>query len=318
MRWLFALLWLAAMPLATAASGTPPADLAAWLNQVAQAAQRLNYTGTYVYQHSNNIEVSRVAHRADGAGEITRIEALSGSPHVFVHINDEVYYYVPEGDHVKVEKHRQHRFFPALLPVPASAIAERYALKPVGRANVAGRESVGVMLEPRDEYRYGYILWADAATGLLLKAVTLDASNQPAGQFMFTQVDIGNAPEREQLKSGFAGKKAVGVPSREMPIGVEGWKVKQLPAGFTKVMETRRMLPGKKTPVVHQVYTDSLATVSLFIEPYASVENPMRGLASQGLMSIYARPLGEYQVTVLGEVPPVTVMQLANSLVRGN
>lgn len=315
MRWLLVWLWLAAMPLASAAEGAYPEDLTAWLNQVASAAKQLNYTGTFVYQHGSTVEVSRVAHRADSSGEMVKIDMLSGPSHTFVSINDEVFCYIPDGDRVKVEKRGHHKFFPALLPVPATPVADRYNLKPLGYAYVAGRNCVGVLLEPKDEYRFGYVLWADAVTGLLLKAVPLDANNKPSGQFAFTQVSIGTAPQRNKFESGFADKKTVHVATEDT-YGLTDWRVKELPAGFVKVMEGRRKLSGKKDPVVQLVYSDGLATVSLFIEPYANVKKPMHGLSSQGLMNVYARPVGEYQVTALGEVPPNTVMQMANSLGR--
>lgn len=315
MRWWLIWLWMAAMPLASAAQGAYPEDLTAWLNQVASAAKRLNYTGTFVYQHGSTIDVSRVSHRVDGSGEMAKIDMLSGPSHAFVSINDEVFCYIPDGDRVKVEKRGHHKFFPALLPVPATQIAERYQLKPMGYANIAGRNCVGVLLDPKDEYRFGYVLWADATTGLLLKAVPLDANNKPSGQFAFTQVSIGTAPQRNKFESGFADKKTVHVETTDT-YGLTEWRVKDLPAGFTKVMEGRRKLIGKKDPVVQLVYSDGLATVSLFIEPYASVKNPMHGLSSRGLMNVYARPVGQHQVTALGEVPSATVMQMANSVER--
>jgi Negative regulator of sigma E activity len=94
------------------------------------------------------------------------------------------------------------------LPVPATSIAAHYTFKSLGRGTVAGRECLAVALEPKDDYRYGYQLCADTATGLLLKAVPLDANNQPSGQFVFTQVEIGAAPERSYFKSAYAGKKS--------------------------------------------------------------------------------------------------------------
>lgn len=314
MRWWLIWLWLAAMPLANAAGSAYPGDLVAWLNQVAAAAEKLNYTGTFVYQHGSTVEVSKVSHRVDNGVEMSKIDVLSGPPHAYVSVNDEVVCYIPDGDRVKVEKRHRHKFFPALLPVPASALAEQYSLKPLGHAKVAGHDCVGVMLVPKDEYRYGYILWADAATGLLMKAQPLDADSKPTGQFAFTQVSIGGAP-REAFSSGFDDKKTVQVASEDT-YGLTDWRVKQLPAGFAKVMEARRMLPGKKTPVVQLVYSDGLATVSLFIEPYANLVNPMRGLSTRSLLNVYARPVGKYQVTALGEVPSETVIQMADSLVK--
>ena len=306
--------WLALIAPAHAAGNMTASQWSDWLNRVAQAAEQLNYSGTFVYQHGSNVDVSRVAHRADGSDEMGKIEVLSGSPHEYVSINDQVFCYVPDGERVKVEQRKHYKFFPALLPVPATSIAAHYTFKSLGRGTVAGRECLAVALEPKDDYRYGYQLCADTATGLLLKAVPLDANNQPSGQFVFTQVEIGAAPERSYFKSAYAGKKIVNAIQPAANMLQPDWSVRQLPAGFSKVMEANRLLPGKKTPVRQLVYSDGLATVSLFIEPYAKVENPMRGLSSQGLVNVYARQLGKYQITVLGEVPPNTVMQMADSL----
>ncbi|GBL46127.1 hypothetical protein SFMTTN_1939 [Sulfuriferula multivorans] len=42
----------------------------------------------------------------------------------------------------------------------------------------------------------------------------------------------------------------------------------------------------------------------------------MRGLSTRSLLNVYARPVGKYQVTALGEVPSETVIQMADSLVK--
>lgn len=296
------------------AAGEPSINLDAWLNQVAQAAQHLNYDGIVVYQNSDDVEISHIAHRIDHAGELIRQDALSGSPHSFMRLNEGVYCYIPEGNQVKIERHQHHRFFPEILPIPATPLAALYVMKMLGHSEVAEHDSIGVSLAPRDAYRYGYLLWADSQSNLLLKLIKLDAHQQPAEQFAFTQVNIGAAPNREQFQSGFADKKPIIVPSRESP-AADNWHVGALPPGFHKITQTQLALPDKPQNVVHLVYTDGLATVSLFIEPLAQLGAHLpRGLSSHGMMSLYAHPLGAYQVTALGEVPPATLIMIADSL----
>jgi sigma-E factor negative regulatory protein RseB len=309
------LVWVVFASLPTSAANLEnPSNLNAWLSHVAKATQQLNYEGTYIYQHDDSVEISHIAHRKDNSEEFAKLDALSGPPHTFVRVNDAVYCYIPEGNQVKVERHQYHKFFPSMLPLPTTPITLLYTLKSLGRAHIADHDSFGVSLTPRDDYRYGYSVWADMATGLLLKLVKFDADQQMSGQFTFTQVDIGEAPDRKQFQSGVVGKKSVAIPDREVQVQTH-WRISKLPDGFYLVMETQRDLPGKTQSVIHQVYTDGLATVSLFIEPLSQLgSNPPRGLSSHGMMSLYARPVGAYQVTALGEVPPATIMMMADNL----
>ena len=313
MRGWLILAMLVSLP-AWAGSNDAAPDLDNWLNQVAIAAQRLNYDGTVIYQYNDAVEIFHIAHRMDSNGELIRQDALSGSPRSYLRLNDGVYCYIPQGNLVKVERHQHHQFFPEILPIPATPLDTLYILKAIGRSQVADRNSLGVSLTPRDAYRYGYVLWADNETGLLLKLIKLDAHQQPVEQFVFTQIDIGNAPKLEQFQATFADKKPVAVPSRESDISSH-WHVGFLPPGFHLITQTLLELPNKPRKVLHLVYTDGLATVSLFIEPLEQLgKSPPHGLSSHGMMSIYARPIGNYQVTALGEVPPATLILIADSL----
>lgn len=309
------LVWVTFLSLpAWAANSENPSNLNAWLTHVAKATQQLNYEGTYVYQHQDSMEITHIAHRKDNADEFSKLDALSGPPHTYVRVNDAVYCYIPEGNQVKIERRQYHKFFPAIFPVPANALSALYTLKPLGRTTIAERDSFGISLIPRDDYRYGYAAWADMNTGLLLKWVKYDAKDHIAAQFTFTQIAIGRAPDRKQLQSGYSGKKSVTLPSKEVPVQTR-WRINGLPDGFYLATETQREVPGKPQNVIHQVYTDGLATVSLFIEPLAQLgSNPPHGISSQGMMSMYARPVGAYQITALGEVPPATVMLMADNL----
>ena len=79
-------------------------------------------------------------------------------------------------------------------------------------------------------------------------------------------------------------------------------------------MEVKRMISGKPAPISHIVYSDGLAAVSIFIEPLAPRAKSLNGLSKRGALNIYTKPVDEYQVTVLGEAPPMTVMQIGNSV----
>lgn len=306
---LLILMFLPGFALAEKAGG----DASAWLQKMASAAHRINYSGTFVYRHDGYMETSRIVHISDASGEHEKLEVLDGPPREIIRDNDEVVCYKLENKAVIVERRKAHKSFPALLPEQLSGIGEIYAIKLGGMERVAGYDCQNVMLEPRDIYRYGHRLCADSASGLLLKASTLNEKNEVVDQFFFTQASIGGDIDPEQLKSKYAVKQAVSLQAREAQAD-PGWVVKSPPAGFKKIMALKRAFPGKKFPTNHMVFSDQLAAVSIFIEPLAGILKPVSGLSSQGAINVYTRPVGEYQVTVLGEVPAATVTQIGNSV----
>ncbi len=291
-----------------------PAGYAAWIDSVAKATRQMDYQGVFVYQHQNGIEISHISHRFDRQGEIARLDALSGAPRSYLRVDDAVYCYISSAHRVTVEHRPHHPFFPDILPYPAAQLGDFYEMRSLGHAEIAAHDSTGVSLIPRDGYRYGYALWADSTSHILLRLIKLDAHQQASAQFSFTQIDIGHAPSRSEFQNGFKDKKQINLPEHEIPTR-SNWRVPSLPPGFHKLTETQMNIPGNQQHITHLVYSDGLATVSLFIEPHVPAgEPPQHGLAERGAMMLYTRPLDNHQVTALGEVPPATLMMMSDNL----
>lgn len=308
---------LAIAPLAAQAAEPQGGDAMGWLQRIATAARTLNYSGTFIYEHGGRAETSRIVHFVDAAGnEMERLESLDGPPREVIRNNDEVKCYLSDSRTVKIEKRRPGKAFPSLLPQQLSSVAENYTVRLGGQERVAGLDCQVLVLEPRDGLRYGHRLWADAATGLLVKAVMVNDKGQPVEQFKFTQLSIGASIDRDMLKSKAAaagGEWREERPSQSVE-GESGWSIGNQPSGFKKVMEMRRDLPGKGAPVTHIVISDGLVAISVFIEPMPRGDKVVRGLSSQGAINVFTRPVGDHLVTVLGEAPPATVVQIANSV----
>lgn len=296
------------------AAAEPSGDEAtAWLQKISSAAYRLNYSGTFVYQRGAHMETSSIVHMTDESGEHEKLEVLDGPPREIIRDNDNVICFTPENRGVVVEKRRSQKNFPALLPRQLSGIIENYVVKLGGVERVAGHDCQDVILEPRDVFRYGHRFCAESSSGLLLKATTLNEKNEVVHQFAFTQTLIGGNISAEQLKPKYLKHRRM--QHQAAPAMIEsGWQVKSLPAGFKKIMEQKRTFPGKKFSANHLVFSDDLVAVSVFIEPLAGMEKSVSGLSSQGAINVYTRPVADYQVTALGEVPAMTVLQIANSV----
>jgi sigma-E factor negative regulatory protein RseB len=303
------LLWAAAG--VAQAQATPEA--LDWLRKIYQATEKLSYTGTFVYQQGERTETSRITRRADASGGMERLEVLDGPPREVVRTRDEIRCYLPDSRTVKVDRWREQRAFPALLPAQVSGLTEHYSIAMDETARIAGFDCRAIVLAPRDELRYGYKLWADVRTGMLLKARAFNRAGDTIEQFTFTQLEIGYVP-RERLRARHAARNWRIEQSAVAPANLaeSGWNVRSDLPGFRKVVEIRRMLRDAQ-PVGHVVYSDGLAAVSVFIEPIAGRSEPPRiGLATMGAVNVYTREVADHLVTVVGEAPAASVQRIGN------
>jgi sigma-E factor negative regulatory protein RseB len=303
---------------AQAAAPADPQDGLAWLKQMASASRRLNYTGTFVYRNNRQSETSRIAHFVNAAGgEFERLETLDGPLREVIRTNDQVTCYLPGSRTIIIEQ-RSPRRFPALLPEQLTGVADSYAVHVQGRDRVAGFECQIVVLEPRDKLRYGHQFCAEVKSGLPLRARSLDEKKAPLESFAFTQLAIGGKFSRDLVRSRYAAKTRnwkvdrSALPVAETPADTGWMLVGNLP-GFKKLTELKRSIAGRAVSVAHIVFSDGLAAVSVFIEPLPSAR-VVPQLSHQGAVNIYTRPVADHMVTVLGEAPAATVMQIANSL----
>jgi sigma-E factor negative regulatory protein RseB len=282
----------------------------------------LNYAGTIVYQHRNHVETSRVAHFVNSAGgEFERLETLDGPPREVVRSNDQVVCYLPNIKTVLVEeRNRTARNFPALVPESVQGLSENYQMRLENSDRVAGHDCRWVGLVPRDQLRYGRRFCAEAASGFPLRAQTLNEKGDAVESFAFTQITLGAPFNREQVRSRYADasraqkwkvERSGFNPPQTTPADT-GWVLSHPLAGFRKIMEGKRLI-GSRGTVSQIVYSDGLAAISVFIEP-AHRSPAGQPLSHQGAVNIYTRVHGNNVVTVLGEAPPQTVMQIGNSL----
>ena len=293
-------------------------DGVALLKKMASASRRLNYSGTFVYQHSGQNETSRIVHFVNPAGgEFEKLETLDGPAREVIRTNDQVTCYLPDTKTVLIEK-RSSRRFPALLPEQLSGVADNYVVSVTGMDRVAGYDCRVVLLEPKDKLRYGHQFCAEAGSGLPLRSRTLSEKKQLLEAFAFTELRIGGSFSRDQVKSRYAARSKEwkvdhsALAITDVPADT-GWSLTRQPTGFKKLTELKRSIAGRAGMVSHIVYSDGLAAVSVFIEPLPKAR-PARSLSHQGAVNIYIRPIADHMVTVLGEAPAATVMQIANSL----
>lgn len=306
----------AALLLAMGAAQAQSPETLSWLRKIHEATQRLSYTGTFVYQNGTRSETSRITRYVDRAGDIEKLEVMDGVPREIVRTKDTVRCYLPESRVVKVEKRvdqRAGREFPALIPERIMALARHYDLTLGETRRIAGYDCQAVVLSPKDNLRYGYKLYADVASGMLLRAATVDSEGNQIEQFAFTQLTIGNVT-RDMVKPRHAVRAWRVEEADAEPARLAGWGLAAELPGFHKVTELKRRL-GESRPVGQMVYSDGLAAVSVFIEPLEGRRSAARtGLSSMGAIHIYTREVANHMITVVGEAPALSVQRIADSV----
>lgn len=289
-----------------------------WLERMSRAVHVLNYEGTFIYLHQGRLQTIRIIHGSDDKGERERLFTLDGPSREVTRNNDRVACISSDKPAMTVERHGSKRPFPMSLPAGTDQLEHYYNIALKGRDRVAGLQAVSITVEPRDHLRYGYRIWLDESSALPLRSQLIDSEGRVVEQLMFTGLtvrkDVPPALDEPQAETGDGRWQRQSVSEgNDRPVDT-GWRVTQLPAGFHE--DARRwhvMTPGQ-IPMEHMVFSDGLATVSVFIEGKGQTSGPAIGGSHMGAVNAYSRIVDGHRVTVVGEVPAKTVKLIAESV----
>ena len=301
-----------------------------WLEKMNKALATRNYDGTFFHLSGGRLETMRIVHRVN-AGRVTeRLQSLDGSGREFVRANNELTCYLPDQHTVLVEPRQDQGAFLGSLPQFGASAAVNYRIEALPATHVLGRPVRVIAVSPKDQFRFGYRLWLDEKSAMPLKTQLCDARGQVLEQIFFARLDMReNIPDSDLAPTVRTdGMRWVRqVPSNgAAPAGLSAYRASELPPGFRLTAAGAEILGNAGTPASHLVYSDGLATVSLFIEaqqdPAAgaaaadapSPEPPMHGLARVGSGYAFSTVVQGHQVTAVGEVPALTVEFIAHSV----
>lgn len=289
-----------------------------WLERMSQALRTLNFDGTFVYMHDDQMHAMRIIQSADGRGKAERLVSLTGHRREVIRNADLVTCILPDSKSVVVEPSRPNRGFPMIMPTRLDRLENHYAFEALGEDRVAGRQARKFGIKPRDEFRYGYVLWLDAENHLLLKAHLLNEAGKPVEQFMFTSIEVMDHVPPSLMQPSVSGKEFAwhrqkGNQADSRPEH-SPWRVVKLPEGFNLEVHRKNFLSTSMMPVEHMVFTDGLSSVSVFIEEQSLEHDPIVGRSRMGAVNAYSRVLADHQVTVVGEVPAATVRTIGESI----
>ncbi len=302
---------------ATAAATETQQDAYNWLERMHNAVQQLNYEGTFVYLHNQHMESMKIVHTVENGVERERLVSLNGARREVVRSKGEVICIQPDIKSVLVGKRFGHEGIAKLLPYKPDEISAYYDFRMDGEERVADKNTKIIMVIPKDENRYGHRVSLDVASALPLRSDLLDNTGETVSQIMFTSMMIGDAVHdnslelvtHEELKE-YNWKHQDPMRSMADSDNASRWTFGPLPDGFRLSVHEIRVANSGNGVVEHFVFTDGLATMSVYIEK-AIEEKHFDGGSQMGAIHAYGAQQDGFQITAVGEVPAQTVKKFA-------
>jgi sigma-E factor negative regulatory protein RseB len=312
-----------------AAQASPPAASAVesrsindWLMRMHEASRKRSYIGTFVVSSGGAMSSAKIWHVCEGDQQMERVETLTGAPRSIFRHNDQVVTFMPDHKVVRSEKRESLGMFPQLLQSTDGRIADYYKVKQEGTDRVAGVEADIVLLVPKDGMRFGYRVWTEQKKGLVVKLQTLDTDGKVLEQAAFSELQLDAPVKMDKLLQmmgkveGYRVEKPVLVKTTA---SAEGWVLKAPVAGFKPMSCYKRPVTANPAPgeePLQWIFSDGLASVSIFVEPFDRQRHERESSLSMGATQTITRQLDAYWVTVMGEVPMATLKLFANGLER--
>lgn len=313
---LAALLAACAQAVATDSDPGPQSIIA----HMVEATRTLNYEGTFVYRHENRLETVRVIHAFQSGRVRERLIHLNGTPREVLRDESGVTCIYPDARSVVVERNPPGEMLQPAQDMDVERLAKYYRFALGAKARIAGRDAQEVAIDPRDGYRYGYRLWVDRDSGLLLQSDLVDQGGELLEQILFVTLEVRDEIPDSLLEptigvKGWSWFDESGRSSPEQGLD-EGWSAHWLPPGFEPTTRSVRRLQRVPGPVRYLGFSDGLASVSIYIQEPGMVMEGGGSVASLGAAHAFTVAVEGRQVTVVGEVPAETVERIANSVHR--
>lgn len=294
-----------------------PGDATQLLERMAAAMSQMSYQGTFVYVRGDSVETMRITHVVDESGVRERLYSVDGPQREIIRDKNGVRCVMADGQAFMQNPLVAGSIYPDIPLTGTNADESLYRFTIGGKGRLAGHAARRVNISPLDRYRYGYELWLEESSGLLLKWVLYDNRRQPLAKLMFTELRLGEDVREDELRSSAPPEAFQALdsyqPARTSVRSKSQWQARQLPPGFRLTQHNRVGSEGDSV-YEHLVYSDGLASVSVYIEDPKEEDTATHGLSRIGTANAYSRHVGSKHVTVIGEVPSVTVKAIGEAV----
>lgn len=283
-----------------------------WFDRMQQALRELNFDASFVHVRGQRIEPYRWLHGlTESGGEVEVLAGLNGPEYRALRHNDYVSYYHSVGSPYSMRSDVLNGPLPAGFYQPFERLRAAYNVVSVGGARVMDRPAQHIRIVARDRQRYGYSLWLDRDSGMLLRVATLSVAGDVLEQIQLTSLYIS-----DELLDTLRELEEVPPPpliedhSNRRPVAGD-WTISWLPQGFDLVRSNHHRMAMTGQPADYFLYSDGLAKVSVYISARVDGLNPVQ---IEGAESLFAADYGNIRVTVVGGLPVETMQRIAQSV----
>jgi sigma-E factor negative regulatory protein RseB len=285
------------------------------LNAMRQAMRDRTYRGIVSYTKDNQIDNMEVIHAVVDGVERERVVSLNGPMREVVRKGKIVQCYLPDAKSVVIDSQPTGKSSFVDLPDDFYRLTGLYSFIAGRHDRIAQRDALEINVVPLDDLRYARRIWIDTESKLPLKLELLGEDEAVLEQMSFSSLLFPDSvPPSELEPSSNPDSQSVRQSQNEsLPIDSLHWTLQNVPTGFRIVSFTRMTQTPQNRPIDHLLLSDGLASISIYfdqVEGQLVVAHPSQA----GAINSYARNIGNYLVTTMGEAPPKTVQAIANGL----
>ena len=287
------------------------------LLEMANAVHNRNFDASFVVVKGKSMEPYRWVHAKQGETELEHLSLLNGAGLEMIRVNDQVTYFEPQSEPYSLKTDSIAGPIPEVLFKDIQRLSEHYDFVLGGKGRIAGRAAQLVRIESKDEHKYNYWIWLDMESALLLKAAYVNHQGEALEQLQLTHISVTEQPSPmllEVLNRNFP----TPLPESELE-GVDSsstnWKISWLPAGFELLKSDRHKLDLNNELTDYYLYSDGFVEVSVFIQRPLPGKR-LSGALTSGATTVYVHNGGNFDVSVVGNVPSLTAKAIAESVTR--
>ncbi|KDC51766.1 MucB/RseB C-terminal domain-containing protein [Pseudoalteromonas fuliginea] len=292
----------------------PAKDL---LLKMANAVHNRNFDASFVVVKGKTMEPYRWIHAKQGDTELEHLSLLNGAGLEMVRVNNQVTYFEPQSEPYSLKTDSIAGPIPEVLFKDIERLSAHYDFVMGGKGRIAGRAAQLVRIESKDEFKYNYWIWLDMESSLLLKAAYVNHEGEALEQLQLTHVSVTEQPASmllEVLNRNFP------TPLPESDLGgaentAKNWSINWLPDGFELLKSDRHKLDLNNELTDYYLFSDGFVEISIFIQRPLPGKR-LSGALTSGATTVYVHNGGNFDVSVVGNVPSMTAKAIAESVTR--
>ena len=289
------------------------------LERLSQSLRQLNFNTSFVVVKNNQAEPYHWLHGVSQGNidnepvELEILALLNGPRRDILRVGSTVSYIEPEYAPYSIASEQISGPIPAIFGRDISVLENNYHFVSVGRSRILGRAAQLIRIVPKDIDRYGYWLWLDQQSGLMLKLAVITRKGKLLEQIQFTHLEI-----TDTLSDNLLQLQATELPNviditSTKKITELSWQVNWLPSGFKEIKSDRHRINTSKKAVEFILFNDGLVDISVYVNP-SQDKNRVVEFANDGATIVLSQVVNNIEVSVVGKIPLATAKKIVASV----